>query len=197
MDLNIDILNRLARQSSNAATLHREIVQILKGLPDSSSDSLIELHGCQVENTSKKEPKASPSHEHSEMTNLGSSPREDSNSDFRQDIEIRVTRKTIAPSDPPEVSLKSDELAFYRALTFDFGPDSRLEVKRMARELAKTIRENATLDWDVSEAGRAKLRILAKRLLRKYCYPNEKCEKTASRVLDCAAALAAKQGYLS
>ncbi len=42
---------------------------------------------------------------------------------------------------------------------------------RMAREVAQKLRENLTVDWAVRESVRARMRILIKKLLRKYKYP--------------------------
>jgi hypothetical protein len=48
---------------------------------------------------------------------------------------------------------------------------------KMAHELARTIRLNATIDWNVRESVKAKLRSLVRRLLRKYKYPPDAQEK--------------------
>ncbi|MCW3058826.1 MAG: box helicase, partial [Capsulimonas sp.] len=41
----------------------------------------------------------------------------------------------------------------------------------IARELLKTVRQSATIDWHVRESAKANMRRLVKRLLRKYGYP--------------------------
>ena len=56
-------------------------------------------------------------------------------------------------------------------------------LRKLARELVKTVRQNVTIDWTVRESARAKLRVMVKRLLRKYGYPPDKQEKATRTVL--------------
>lgn len=46
-----------------------------------------------------------------------------------------------------------------------------------------------TVDWTVRESARAQLRVLVKRILRKYGYPPDKQEKATQTVLEQAEAL--------
>ena len=48
---------------------------------------------------------------------------------------------------------------------------------------------NVTIDWTVRENVRAQLRVLVKRILRKYGYPPDKQEKATQTVLEQAALL--------
>jgi Type I restriction enzyme HindI endonuclease subunit-like, C-terminal len=48
---------------------------------------------------------------------------------------------------------------------------------------------NVTIDWTLRENVRAQLRILVKRILRKYGYPPDKQEKATETVLEQAALL--------
>ena len=43
---------------------------------------------------------------------------------------------------------------------------------------------NVTIDWTVRENVRAQLRVLVKRILRKYGYPPDKQEKATQTVLE-------------
>jgi len=85
-----------------------------------------------------------------------------------------------------KLGLTEEELAFYDALEAN---DSAVKVlgdetlRMLARELVKTVRQNATIDWTVRESARAKLRVMVKRLLRKYGYPPDKQEKATQTVL--------------
>ncbi|MCL4849720.1 MAG: type I restriction endonuclease subunit R, partial [Acidobacteria bacterium] len=78
------------------------------------------------------------------------------------------------------LGLSDDELAFYDALETN---DSAVQVlgdetlRTIARELVQTVRQNVTIDWTVRENVRAHLRVLVKRVLRKYGYPPDKQEK--------------------
>ena len=91
-----------------------------------------------------------------------------------------------------ELRLSEDELAFYDALEAN---DSAVKVlgddtlRAIAQELVKTVRANVTIDWTLRENVRAQLRVLVKRILRKYGYPPDKQEKATQTVLEQAALL--------
>jgi len=55
----------------------------------------------------------------------------------------------------------------------------------------KTVRANVTIDWTVRDNVRAQLRVLVKRILRKYGYPPDKQEKATQTVLEQAALFSA------
>jgi type I restriction enzyme R subunit len=90
------------------------------------------------------------------------------------------------------LGLTEDEAAFYDALETN---DSAVKVlgeptlKAIARELVTTVRGNVTIDWTVRQNIRAQLRVLVKRILRKYGYPPDKQEKATQTVLEQAEAL--------
>src|SRR5215213_3948351 len=92
-----------------------------------------------------------------------------------------------------KLNLTEDEIAFYDALEVN---DSAVQVlgddtlKNIARELVETVRNNATIDWTVRETVRAKLRVMVKRILRKYGYPPDKQEKATMTVLQQAELIA-------
>lgn len=91
-----------------------------------------------------------------------------------------------------ELGLSEDEMAFYDALETN---DSAVQVlgdetlRGIARELVETVRKNVTIDWTMRENVRAQLRVLVKRILRKYGYPPDKQEKATQTVLEQAALL--------
>ena len=86
-----------------------------------------------------------------------------------------------------KLGLTEDELAFYDALETN---DSAVKVlgddalRTIARELVKTVRANVTIDWTLRENVRAQLRVLVKRILRKYGYPPDKQERATKTVLE-------------
>ncbi|MFN8995654.1 MAG: type I restriction enzyme endonuclease domain-containing protein, partial [Pseudomonadota bacterium] len=90
------------------------------------------------------------------------------------------------------LNLSEDELAFYDALETS---DSAVKVlgdqtlRTIAQELVRIIRANVTIDWTLRENVRAQLRVLVKRILRKYGYPPDKQEKATETVLEQAALL--------
>ncbi|HKZ01557.1 MAG TPA: type I restriction enzyme endonuclease domain-containing protein [Pyrinomonadaceae bacterium] len=93
-----------------------------------------------------------------------------------------------------ELGLNEDEKAFYDALGVN---DSAVQVlgdetlTTIARELVDMVRRNVTIDWTVKESVRAKLRIMVKRILRKYGYPPDKRESATRTVLEQAEVLSA------
>jgi type I restriction enzyme R subunit len=91
------------------------------------------------------------------------------------------------------LGLNDDEVAFYEALEVN---DSAVKVlgdetlKAIARELVETVRKNTSIDWTVKESVKAKLRVIVKRILRKYGYPPDKQERATQTVLQQAELLA-------
>jgi len=91
-----------------------------------------------------------------------------------------------------KLGLTEEELAFYDALETN---DSAVRVlgdqvlKTIARELVAAVRKNVTIDWMVRENVRAGLRVIVKRILRKYGYPPDKQEKATLTVLEQAEVL--------
>lgn len=57
-------------------------------------------------------------------------------------------------------------------------------LKTIARELVETVRKNTSIDWTVKESVKAKLRVIVKRILRKYGYPPDKQERATLTVLQ-------------
>jgi len=55
--------------------------------------------------------------------------------------------------------------------------------------LVAAVRRNVTIDWTIRENVRAQLRVLVKRILRRYGYPPDKQEKATQTVLEQAALL--------
>lgn len=90
------------------------------------------------------------------------------------------------------LGLTEDEMAFYDALETN---DSAVKVlgdetlRSIAREVAHAVRKNVTIDWTVRENVRAQLRVIVKRILRKYGYPPDKQEKATQTVLEQAEVL--------
>ena len=93
-----------------------------------------------------------------------------------------------------DLGLSQDEVAFYDALETNDSAVKALgdkNLKFIAQELVKTIRENVSIDWTAKESVRAKLRVMVKRILRKYGYPPDKQEKATQTVLQQAELLCA------
>jgi len=86
-----------------------------------------------------------------------------------------------------KLGLSEDEAAFYDALAAN---ESAVEVlgdetlKKIAQELVHRVRKSVTVDWSKRENARAQLRVLVKRILRKYGYPPDKQEQATELVLE-------------
>jgi type I restriction enzyme R subunit len=65
-------------------------------------------------------------------------------------------------------------------------------LRAIAQGRVRTVRANVTIDWTLRENVRAQLRVLIKRILRKYGYPPDKQERATQTVLEQAALLSAE-----
>jgi restriction endonuclease HindI-like protein len=55
-------------------------------------------------------------------------------------------------------------------------------LKDIARELVSHVRKSVTIDWTLRESAQAQIRVLVRRILRKYGYPPDKQEKATQTV---------------
>jgi type I restriction enzyme R subunit len=91
-----------------------------------------------------------------------------------------------------KLGLTDDEVAFYDALEVN---DSAVAVlgdetlRLIAQELVKAVRNSITIDWTVRENVRAQMRVIIKRILRKYGYPPDKQARATELVLEQAEVL--------
>ncbi len=106
---------------------------------------------------------------------------------------IALAREMRAAEERGEqLGLNEDEVAFYDALEVN---DSAVQVlgdqtlRIIAQELVRAVRNNLSIDWTVRENVRAHMRVIIKRILRKYGYPPDKQERATQTVLEQAEAL--------
>lgn len=91
------------------------------------------------------------------------------------------------------LGLNTDELAFYDALANNESAVRELGdsiLKKIAVEVTEKLRASTTVDWQVRDSVRAKLRNLVRRLLRKYKYPPDEQKEAIELVMKQAEALA-------
>jgi type I restriction enzyme R subunit len=62
-------------------------------------------------------------------------------------------------------------------------------LRAIAKELVENVRKNTTIDWTQRENVQAKLRVIVKRILKKYGYPPDKQERATQTVLEQAEVL--------
>ena len=86
-----------------------------------------------------------------------------------------------------ELKLEPYELAFYDALAQNESATEVMGVEQL-RELAivlvQRIRQNATIDWNLKESVRARMKVMVKRLLRQYGYPPDMQALATELVLE-------------
>ncbi|SFM66802.1 type I restriction endonuclease subunit R [Halopseudomonas yangmingensis] len=100
---------------------------------------------------------------------------------------IEMAKKFAAASQRGEqLGLNDDELAFYDALANNEASVRELGdeiLAKIAHELTDNLRQNVTVDWNNRDSVRARLRLMVKRILRKYKYPPDQAEEAAQLVL--------------
>ena len=85
-----------------------------------------------------------------------------------------------------EMGLTDDEKAFYDALATNDSAvqamgDAKLKV--IAAELISQVRKSVTIDWTLRESARAKIKVMVKRILKRYGYPPDLQEEAVKTVL--------------
>lgn len=84
------------------------------------------------------------------------------------------------------LGLNPDEIAFYDALAENESAVRELGddiLKKLAIEVTAQLRKSTTVDWQVRESVRARLRILVRQTLRKYKYPPDKTPYAVELIL--------------
>jgi type I restriction enzyme R subunit len=106
---------------------------------------------------------------------------------------IEIAKEMRAAQSRGEVlGLSDDEVAFYDALADN--PSARQvmgdeKLRLLAQELVDRVRQSVTIDWQVRENARAQIRVLVKRVLRKYGYPPDMEQHATELVLEQTEAL--------
>lgn len=91
-----------------------------------------------------------------------------------------------------ELGLSTDEVAFYDALANNESAVRELgdeTLKSIAVEITEKLRKSTTVDWQVRESVRAKLRNLVRRSLRRWKYPPDKQDAAVELVMKQAEVL--------
>ncbi len=101
---------------------------------------------------------------------------------------VQMARKfREAASRGEQLGLTEDEVRFYDALANNESAVRELTdetLKRIAHELTENLRQNLSVDWSERESVRAKLRLMVKRILRKYKYPPDLQDAAVELVLQ-------------
>ncbi|WP_108836705.1 type I restriction endonuclease subunit R [Tateyamaria sp. Alg231-49] len=91
-----------------------------------------------------------------------------------------------------ELGMSNEELAFYDALSQNDSAVEAMgndELRVIAHELVEQLQKNVTVDWHLKESARAKLRVLVRRILKKFGYPPDLAPSAINTVLSQAETL--------
>jgi type I restriction enzyme R subunit len=94
-----------------------------------------------------------------------------------------------------DTGLSDQEIAFYDALAENQSASDIMgepALRLIAHELMTNIKQNISVDWMHREAARARIRVLVKKILRKYGYPPDLQDSAVQTVLQQAEALSAE-----
>jgi len=94
-----------------------------------------------------------------------------------------------------EAGLSDEEIAFYDALAENESAREVMgepKLRVIAHELVTSIKGSVTVDWMHRDAARARMRVLVKKILRKYGYPPDLQDAAVQTVLQQAEALSAE-----
>ncbi|CAA0123060.1 Type-1 restriction enzyme R protein [BD1-7 clade bacterium] len=106
---------------------------------------------------------------------------------------IKMAKEMAEDAEMAENSgLNADEIAFYRALIQNESAVRELgdnNLRDLAVHVTAQLRKSTTVDWQVRDSVRAKLRNLVRRALRKWKYPPDKADEAIELCLKQAEAL--------
>jgi type I restriction enzyme R subunit len=91
-----------------------------------------------------------------------------------------------------QLGLTDDEVKFYDALANNESAVREMNdetLKKIAHELTQNLRQNIKVDWNERESVRASLRLMVRRILRKYKYPPDEQDGAVELVLQQVQAL--------
>ena len=104
-----------------------------------------------------------------------------------------------AHQEEENVDLSTEEIAFYDALSVN---DAAVKImgdeilQKIATELAETLRDSVTIDWNKRKSVRAKMKVKVKRLLRKYDYPPDQQKEAINTVMKQAELMCSNEGEI-
>ena len=106
--------------------------------------------------------------------------------EFIDELIKLATDMNAATQRGENLGLNDDEAAFYDALSTNntavkvMGDD---KLKVIAVKLLSTVRKSVTIDWNLRESARAKIRVMVRRILREFGYPPDLQEEAVKTVL--------------
>ncbi len=98
-----------------------------------------------------------------------------------------------ADKEPEKMRLSPEEYAFWTAVADNKSAlelMGRAQLRELAIALTEKVRQSASIDWQLRSSARARLRLMVKRLLKKYGYPPDMEQLAIDNVLKQAESLA-------
>ncbi len=108
------------------------------------------------------------------------------NEEVIQELLRMAEQMKKAETEGDKLGLTPEEKAFYDALSSPEGVRQAYtddEFVALTHELTDVLRQNRTIDWNRKESARAKMRVMVRRLLKKYNYPPEGAERALETVM--------------
>jgi type I restriction enzyme R subunit len=115
-----------------------------------------------------------------------------SNQEIIEELITVAHKLKAAAARGEELHLTEDEVCFYDALIQNNSATELMrddQLKVIATELVTTVRNNVTIDWTLRESARAKIRVIVRRILRKFGYPPDLQDAAVQLVLEQAETL--------
>ena len=110
-----------------------------------------------------------------------------SNEEVIQELMKMAKEMASASEEANSLGLTDEELAFYDSLTKPAAIKDVYEndqLVALTHELTDMLRKSRTIDWQQKESSRARMRMMVKRLLKKYKYPPEGEEEAMKTVIS-------------
>lgn len=186
----IDIFEVAGLKKPDISILSAEFLEEVRNMPQKNLalEMLRKLINEEIMKRSKKN--ALKARQFSEMLEEAVRAYLNRNLDSAQVVEelINLAKKiNEETSRGADLGLNDDEVAFYDALEMN---DSAIKVlgdetlKTIARELVKTVRNSISIDWTLKQSVQSEMRVMVKRILRKYGYPPDKQPKATEMILE-------------
>jgi len=107
---------------------------------------------------------------------------------------INLSKEVVSVKEGPQKSgLTEYEYYFYKAVANNDSAKQLMQhekLRELAVVLTETIRQNATIDWNIKESVKAKLKVAVKRILRQFGYPPDMQMLATEEVLKQAETIA-------
>jgi len=189
-DAVVDIFDAVGLEKPNIGLLDEEFLAQVKNLPERNLAVELLERLLEGEIKSKFATNVVQQKKFSEMLGSVITRYQNRSIETAQVMEelVEMAKKfQAAASRGEQLGLTEDEVKFYDALANNESAVKELTdetLKKIAHELTENLRKNISVDWSKRESVRASLRLMVKRILRKYKYPPDMSEVAIELVLQ-------------